>query len=267
MLQAELGAGRDVVRRFNVITFHIHDPDGDVHTLGDSGNEFDLRKFAAGHFHVQFVHLEIKKCREHGSDAARADGTGLVVSKTEVGPEAQTAGDWFDGAIEDIHKTGGILLPGITAHGRLIHTDFRAACGGERFQLRAHQRQQRFGKVPSRGVLIVREKPATQGVGPGHAGFEGGAGWCQQLQALELLHHSQPTGGIDGIGHGMFPALVMRRWTKAPWGSGFQLQAMEMTIKRQIEIEAGLLAIRDHIQSGGHLIMHRRDHGVILHFG
>jgi hypothetical protein len=46
-----------------------------------------------------------------------------------------------------------------------------------------------------------------------------------------------------------------------------QIDPFDETVKREIEINPGLLAIGDDVQAGRHLIVDRSDDGVVLQFG
>src|SRR5262245_39320390 len=64
----------------------------------------------------------------------------------------------------------------------------------------------------------------------------------------------------------MFPALIMRGRPKTTRLRRFQLDPFEEAVKRQVEIEPGLFAVRDDVQSGGDLVVNRRYHRVFLQF-
>ena len=57
MLQAGADALGDVTGRFDVVTLNVDDADGDVFGLRNPADEFQFGKFAAGHLHVDFVHV------------------------------------------------------------------------------------------------------------------------------------------------------------------------------------------------------------------
>src|SRR5688500_13309927 len=62
----------------------------------------------------------------------------------------------------------------------------------------------------------------------------------------------------------MFAALVVRRRSKLSRRCSLQFDSLEVTIEREIEVEAGLLAVRDDVQAGPNLIVQGCNHGVIL---
>ena len=62
-------------------------------------------------------------------------------------------------------------------------------------------------------------------------------------------------------------ALIVGRRAEAARQGLLQFYAFQKAVERQVEIEPRLFAVRDHIQSGGDLIVNRRDHGVFLQFG
>ena len=65
----------------------------------------------------------------------------------------------------------------------------------------------------------------------------------------------------------MLTPLVVGRGTIAARPSVFTSDAVDVTIKRQIEIEAGLFAIANHIEAGVRLVIYGGNHGIALHFG
>src|SRR5260221_3250742 len=64
----------------------------------------------------------------------------------------------------------------------------------------------------------------------------------------------------------MLAALVVRGRTKTPRRNGLNRDAGKKTVEREVEIEAGLLAIGDHVEAGGHLVVHGDSDGVIEQF-
>ena len=63
------------------------------------------------------------------------------------------------------------------------------------------------------------------------------------------------------------PALVVRRRAEAAGRRGLSVDALEEAVEREVEVEARLLAVGDHVEPGGHLVVHGRDHRVVLHLG
>ena len=47
----------------------------------------------------------------------------------------------------------------------------------------------------------------------------------------------------------MFAALIVGGWPEAAWRCGFKVDALEVTVKREVEIEAGLFTVGDDIKS------------------
>ena len=64
----------------------------------------------------------------------------------------------------------------------------------------------------------------------------------------------------------MLAALVVRGRAEPPRRRGFEFDALEVSVERKIEIEPRLLAVGDHVQPGRDLIVHGRDHRVVLDF-
>ena len=97
--------------------------------LGDFTDKFQLRKLAAGHLEVQFVHVEFEEVGEHRCVLAQPDSVPLVIAETKVRGQAAHAGDRLDGAVENIDEPHGVLLVRVAAHRRLIDGDLLAAGG------------------------------------------------------------------------------------------------------------------------------------------
>lgn len=169
-VEAAADAAGDVIGGFEVVAFDVDDADGGVAAAGDVGDEFEFGKFAAGHFDVHFVALEIEERGEHGGELAGTDGAGFVVAEAEVGADAGAAGDGLDGAVEDVHEAARVFLVGVAAHAGFIDADFAAASGDEGFEFAADDRKEGFGQGPAVGVaeVGVGEEAAGEGVGAGH---------------------------------------------------------------------------------------------------
>src|SRR5215216_5481518 len=117
-------------------------------------------------------------------------------------------------AIEDLHKTFGVLLIGITTHGRFIDRDLPAACLDQSFQFGAYNRDQCFGDGIAIGISLVGIQSTTQCIGTRYTGFERKAIWCQSLETLILLYDAKSAWRSDLLYDIMFPALVVCRRTK-----------------------------------------------------
>src|SRR5687767_14733379 len=65
MLQARPHSRSNVVNRFDVVTLHINDPHRDILSRRDLCDDFQFRKFAARHFDVDLVHVEVQERRKH----------------------------------------------------------------------------------------------------------------------------------------------------------------------------------------------------------
>ena len=65
----------------------------------------------------------------------------------------------------------------------------------------------------------------------------------------------------------VFSALVVGGRAEAPRRGGFEFDALDVAIEREVEIEAGLFAIGDDIEAGGELVVERGDDGIVLDLG
>ena len=103
--------------------------------------------------------------------------------------------------------------------------------------------------------------------GPGTLAFSVGPSGAQSAQALELVDDTQPRGRRQLAGDLVAAALVVGRRTEAPRRRALQLDAGEEAVERQVEVEARLLAVGDHVEPGSDLVVDRRDDGIVLQLG
>ena len=89
----------------------------------------------------------------------------------------------------------------------------------------------------------------------------------EPLQSLPLINHAQASRRAQFAGDPVFAALIVPGRAETASQGLPQFYAFQKAVKRQIEIEPRLLAVCDHVQSGGDLIVDRRDHGVFLQLG
>jgi hypothetical protein len=87
----------------------------------------------------------------------------------------------------------------------------------------------------------------------------------EPLESLEIGDGAKATGGAEFADHAMFAALIVGGWAESPRRRGFEFNSLQKSVEGEVEIEAGLLAIRDDIEPGIQLIVQGRDHGVIDH--
>src|SRR5215218_8307896 len=117
-------------------------------------------------------------------------------------------------AIEDLHKSFGVLLIGITTHGWFVDRDLFAACLDQCFQFGAYNRDQCFSDGIAIGISLVGIQSAAQCIGTRYTGFERKTIWCQSLETLILLYDAKSAWGRNLIYDIMFPALIVCRRTK-----------------------------------------------------
>src|SRR5262245_28597694 len=87
------------------------------------------------------------------------------------------------------------------------------------------------------------------------------------FQSLPLTDNAQTARRAQFACDPVFPTLIMPGRAEASRRGLLQFYAFQKAVERQVEIEPRLLAVRDHVQSGGNLIVDRRDHGVLLQLG
>jgi len=257
----------DILGGFDVVAFHIDDADGGVHLLDDLLDEFEVGPVGGAHFDVHFVGVQVEEGGEHGFRRAFTDAAGLEVAEAEVGAEAGAADGGLDGAVEEVDEGFRIGLVGVAAHGGLIHADLAAADGDEVVDLLADDGQEGFGQGHAVGVLPVGEEASAEGEGAGNAGLEAGAFRGEAAQALELGDRAEAVGSPQLAGDGVLAALVVCGRAEAPRRGAFQLDAFEVAVEGEVEIEARLFAVGDDVEACAHLVVDGRDDGVFLHFG
>src|SRR5580704_2506500 len=143
----------------------------------------------------------------------------------------------------------------VAAHRWFIHTNFLATLGNQRLQFPSHDRDERVGKREPVCISLVWVKTPTEGVRPGHASLQSYLCWSNTFQAPELLDDAQAARGAELSGHFMFPALVVPRRSKPALRQWFGGNAGQEPIKGEIEIQACLFTVGDHLQPGIHLIL------------
>ena len=110
-------------------------------------------------------------------------------------------------------------------------------------------------------------QPVLGGIGELTRLGERRPGRCQPAQPLELTDDAEPVGGSELAGDLMAAALVVGGWTESPRRGALQLDAGEEAVEREVEVEAGLLTVGDHVEAGGDLIVDGGDGGVVLQLG
>lgn len=230
--------------------------------------------------------MQVKEGGEHGCVTTLSNRAALVVAETEVRREAAATDDGFDGAVEEVDETFGIFQVRVATHGRFVECDFMATCFDERFKFGSNDRKQGFGECKSIGVLMIGQESSAEGVGTGHTGLEGRLGVRGCTVALEVGGRGEMGGA--SVGKSLEPeeigdcaeaargakfacdtvasSLVVGGRAEASLGRGFELDALEVTIEGEIEIEAGLFAVGDDIEASLELIMNSDRDGVVYGF-
>src|SRR5215469_5119689 len=265
--QAAANAVRDVLWGFDVVALHVHDPDSDVAAFGDFGDDFQFGEFAAGHFDVDLVQVEIEKRREHWFVNPRTDSTGFVVPETQVRGQSAFSDDRLNGAIKDIYEPGGVFSTGVTTHRGFIHGDLRAARGSQVHQFLSDDRNQCFGQSETIRIKVVGEKAAAESVWAGDTGLENRLGRRQTFEPFELVHDTKAARGSDRSYHLMFWTLIMRWRAETAGRHRFEFESLKVAVERQVEIQACLFTVRYHVEARRYLIVDRRDDRIVLKFG
>ena len=127
---------------------------------------------------------------------------------------------------------------------------------------RAHDREERLGDRPAVRVVAAGHDPAGERVRPGDARLQLRAGRGQLLQAAPLVERAQPVRRLELADDLVPAALVVRGRPPAAARLVLQLDALEERVEGQVEVEARLLAVGDHVEAGAHLVADRRRDGV-----
>ena len=61
----------------------------------------------------------------------------------------------------------------------------------------------------------------------------------QPLEAIELLNDTEAAGSLQRADDAMPAALVVRRGTEPPGDNGLGIHAVQKSIERQVEVQAG----------------------------
>ena len=149
----------------------------------------------------------------------------------------------------------------VTAHRRLVDRDLRTAGVGECHELRSYDREQCLGDLPA-----IADEPAGEGVRAGHSHLQHRPVWRHTAQALELLDGPEPTRRGEVADDAVLRALVVRGRTEEPLWLAL-LDPLEEAVEAEVEVEPSLLAVRDHVETRGDLVVDGCDHRVLLELG
>ena len=150
VLQAQPHPVGNIGGRLDVIAFHINDADRDVDSpLRNLMDDFDLRKFAAGHFQMHFLHRQVKERGKQRGVPAQAHRPAFVVPKTKMGGKAASADYRSDRLSKYFDEAAGILAMGIAAHRGFIECDFITANFDQLLEFFSNNWNQRLGDVPA----------------------------------------------------------------------------------------------------------------------
>ena len=150
MLQAQAYPLSNIGRSFDVIALYVDDADRDVDSSPRNlVDDFDLRKFAAGHFQMHFLHRQLKERRKQRRIPSQTHGSAFVVAKAKMGGEAASAHYWLDGLSKYLDEAAGIFPMGVAAHRGFVECDFLASTLDQLLKFFANNWNQRLGNVPA----------------------------------------------------------------------------------------------------------------------
>src|SRR5215208_3876894 len=114
-------------------------------------------------------------------------------------------------AVEDIHKSAGVLLVGITTHRWFIHGDLCASSFNLRFEFGTHNGNQRFRNSVTVWVAWIGIQPPTECVWTRNTGFKRQALRRKPAQPLIFLHDTQAAWSSEFIHNVVLATLIMGR--------------------------------------------------------
>ncbi len=85
------------------------------------------------------------------------------------------------------------------------------------------------------------------------------------MEAFKFLEGAEAAGCGEFAGDLVLAALVVGGRTEAARGGGLQVDALEVAVEGEVEVEAGLFAVGDDVEAGANLILDRGAGGVVLH--
>ena len=163
--------------------------------------------------------------------------------------------------LKSVDEPLGILAVRVAAHRRLVDRDLLAAGICQRHQLRLDDRQERFGRLPA-----VALEPAGEGVRPRHGDLQRRPRRRDPAQPLVLRDGAEAVRSRELADDPVTRALVVRGRPEQPRRRAL-LDPFEAAVEAEVEVEPRLLAVRDGVEPGGDLVVHGRDHGVLLELG
>ena len=153
-----------------------------------------------------------------------------------------------------------LLRPvGLAGEARLVQLDESTPAAHQRPHLAVDDRQQRLGDRPAVGVDVAALDAAGQRERPRHRHLDRGVG--ERAQPAVLLDQPQAVRGGQRGDAEVAAALVVGR--RAPAAAGRQrLEAAQVVVEAEVEIDALHLAVGDEVGAGAELIVHGQAHGV-----
>ena len=210
---------------------------------------------------MDLVDCDAEERREKRCVAPRRDRAALVVAEAEVRREPRPADDRGHRAVEELDEPFRILAVGVAAHRRLVDRDLLAAGFGERDELLLDDRHECFGRLPA-----VALEPARERVRPRHSDLQRRAGRRDPAQALVFGDRAEAVRCRELPDDAVTRALVVRGRAEQPRRRPL-LDPIDEAVEAEVEVEPRLLPVRDSVEPGGDLVVHRGDHGVLLELG
>ena len=101
--------------------------------------------------------------------------------------------------------------------------------------------------------------------GPGTLAFSVGPGRGQTRRSrCELLDHAEAARRRSSPMTACRPRWSWAGGPKRRGGVALELDAVEEAVEGEVEVEPGLLAVGDHVEAGGDLVVDGGDDGVVL---
>src|SRR5215204_1903152 len=132
--------------------------------------------------------------------------------------------------------------------------------------LRPDNRQESLGQCPTIAVLAVRQQTAAKRIWPGDADLDPLPFGGESRQASVLFNRPKPPRRTKVTRDLVFASLVVRWWSEPAWWLGLDCDPLEVSIKREIEVEPRLFSVGDDVQSGIDLVVDRDSRRILDEF-
>ena len=204
--------------------------------------------------------LNSQEGRKHRRITARAHGPRLVVAKAQMRGQPARPATGSTVRLKISTNRRGIFPLRVAAHRRLVNRDLWAPRLHQLLPVPPAPAATSASVTAQRSGYPHRLQPPAQGVRTGHTRLE----HADPAGARRLSRWNSSTTPSPRGARSSPVTLCLPRWSCAGGpnrrgGCLLAIDALDVAVERQVEIEPRLLAIGDHVQSGGHLVVDGRD--------